>query len=231
MRGGLATSGNDLTGAIPAQLANLAALVLLDLSADELAGPVPAQLGQLARLGRLDLRDNRLTGPIPADLARLGRLVEPSLVVDAPPAQPPAGGEYAVTGRGAGGEELFSLRFGMPEVVGGDGGSSFVFALPVRAEWEDQLARITLSGAEGTVTVDRESNRPVAIARDPRTGRVRAILRGASAEGLGGGWDRLPSQGPEVMSSRGIPDPEAWRRVGGSPAAGPRDEHPVPPVP
>ena len=138
--------------------------------------------------------------------------LEPALVVDAPPTQPPAGGEHELTGRGAGGEELFSLRFGMPGVAGGAGGSSFVFALPLRAEWEDWLAGVTLSGPEGTVTVDRDTNRPVSIARDPRTGRVRAILRGAAAEGLGGGGDRLPLRGLEVASSRGIPGPEAWQR-------------------
>lgn len=96
---------------------------------------------------------------------------------------------------------------------GSDGGSSFVFALPVRGEWEDRLASITLSGPGGTVTLDRESDRPVAIVRGPRTGRVRGIPRGASAVGLGGadgGGDRL--QGLEVMTSRGVPGPETWRR-------------------
>ena len=138
--------------------------------------------------------------------------LEPALVVDVPPAPAPPAGEHELTGRTAGGEELFSLRFGMPEVAGGDGGSSFVFALPVRAGWEDQLAGITLWGPEGTVTVDRESNRPVTIARDPRSGRVRAILRGASAKGPGAGGDRVWLRGLEVASSRGIPGQEAWRR-------------------
>ena len=141
--------------------------------------------------------------------------LEPALVVDVPPALPPAGSEHQLTGRTAGGEELFSVRFGMLEVAGGDGGSSFVFALPVRGEWEDRLAGITLSGPGGTVTLDRESDRPVAIVRDPWTGRVRGILRGASAVGLGGGdegGDRLALQGHEVMTSRGIPGAGAWRR-------------------
>ena len=79
--------------------------------------------------------------------------------------------------------KLFSVRFGMPGVAGGEGGSSFVFALPVRGEWEDRLAGITLSGPGGTVTLDRESDRPVAIVRDPRAG----YSGGASAVGLGGG--------------------------------------------
>jgi len=46
---------------------------------------------------------------------------------------------------------------------------------------------------------------PMAIHRDRRTGEVRAILRGERA--LGG----APA-GTEVLRSRGIPGPEAWRR-------------------
>ena len=141
--------------------------------------------------------------------------LEPALVVDAPLSLPSAGGDHELTGRTATGEVLFSLRFGIPEPGSGDDGSSFVFALPVRAEWEVQLASITLSGPEGTATLDRGSNRPVSIVRDPRTGRIRGILRGASALGLAaadGGGDPLPLQGLEVVSSRGIPGSGAWKR-------------------
>ena len=48
-----------------------------------------------------------------------------------------------------------------------------------------------------------------------RKGRIRGILRGASALGLAGGdsgGDLLPLQGLEVLSSRGIPGSGAWRR-------------------
>ena len=44
--------------------------------------------------------------------------LEPALVVDAPPSPPLPGGDRGVTGWTAGGEELFSLRFAMPEVGG-----------------------------------------------------------------------------------------------------------------
>ena len=141
--------------------------------------------------------------------------LEPALVVDAPPALPPSGGDYVVTGRTAGGEELFSLRFGMPEVDGGDGGSSFVFAIPVEVGWGDQLAGITLSGPGENATLNLDTDRPVVILRNPRSGQVRGILRGSSAAGLADadgrvGW--LPLQGLEVWTSRGIPGLDAWRR-------------------
>ena len=141
--------------------------------------------------------------------------IEPSFVVDAPPALPASSGEYAITGRTASGGELFSLSFTMPETADGDGSSSFAFALPARPGWAGTLASITLTGPGGTVTLDGKSDRSMAILRNPRTGQIRGILRGvpapadaqadAAAE-LGGG------PGLEVLFSRGIPDAAAWRR-------------------
>ena len=136
-------------------------------------------------------------------------------MVDAPPALPASAGEYAITGRTASGRELFSLSFTMPETADGDGSSSFAFAVPARPGWAGTLASITLTGPGGTVTLDGESDRSMAILRNPRTGQIRGILRGvpapaeaqadAAAE-LGGG------PGLEVLFSRGIPDAAAWRR-------------------
>ena len=103
--------------------------------------------------------------------------LEPAFVVDAPAALPDSAGEYRITGRTAGGGQLFSLSFTMPETADGDGSSGFAFALPVRAGWEGSLATITLDGPGGTVTLDGESDIPMAIQRDPRTGQVRGILR------------------------------------------------------
>ena len=117
-------------------------------------------------------------------------------------------------GRTVGGEELFSVRFGMPGVEGG-GAASFTFAIPVESEWASELAGITLSGPGGSATLDLDTDRPVVVLRDPETGRVRGILRGLAAEALGdgiGGVTRLPLQGLEVMTSRGIPGADAWRR-------------------
>ena len=140
--------------------------------------------------------------------------LEPAFVVDAPPASRPSGNGYEIAGWSDSGEELFSLRFGMPESDGGDGGS-FAFTIPVRPEWAKELAGITLHGPGGETTLNLDTDRPMVVLRDPRTGRIRGILRGSRAAGLAGedagaGW--LPLQGLEVMSSRGIPGPEAWRR-------------------
>ena len=60
-----------LGGTIPPELAQLTALVRLDLSSGYLEGPIPAELGDLAALELLDLSGNRLTGPIPGAFGRL----------------------------------------------------------------------------------------------------------------------------------------------------------------
>ena len=139
--------------------------------------------------------------------------LEPAFVIDAPAAFPDSAGEYRITGRNAAGGELFSHSFTMLVTVDGDGSSGFAFALPVRAGWEGSLATITLSGPEGSVTLDGESDIPMAILRNPRTGQVRGILRDplqatqAAADGAG-----VPAPGLEVLFSRGIPGAAAWRR-------------------
>ena len=139
--------------------------------------------------------------------------LEPAFVVDAPPALPDSAGQYRITGRNASGNgELFSFSFAMPVTADGDGSSSFAFALPVRAGWEGDLATITLSGPGGSVTLDGDSDIPMAILRDPTTGQVRGILRDTraatevAADGVGAPVPRL-----EVLFSRGIPGSSAWR--------------------
>ena len=139
--------------------------------------------------------------------------LEPAFVVDAPPALPDSAGAYRITGRTASGAELFSFSFTMPATADGDGSSGFAFALPVRAGWGDSLATITLSGPGGTVTLDGESDIPMAILRDPRTGQVRGILRDmpaateVAADAVG-----AVAPGIEVLFSRGIPEARAWTR-------------------
>ena len=140
--------------------------------------------------------------------------LEPTFVVNAPAALPDSAGAHRVTGRSDSGDVLFSFSFAMPEVADGDGGSAFAFVLPARADWASGLATITLTGPGGAATLDRETERPMAILRDPRDGRVRGFLRdlppatraAADAVGIGAGTDF------EVFFSRGIPDVAAWSR-------------------
>ena len=151
-----------------------------------------------------------LWGGIGADTVPV---LEPAFVVNAPPALPDSAGEYQVVGRTSDGGQLFSLSFTMPEVADGDGSSSFAFVLPVRSEWEENLARITLTGPKGSFTLDGGSDLPMAILRNPSTGQVRAILRDpppatqTAADGRAAGVPGL-----EILFSRGIPSGDAWRR-------------------
>ena len=107
------------------------------------------------------------------------------------------------------------MSFEMPVVADGDGGSSFVFALPVQPGWAEELATITLSGPGGSVRLDGETDRPVTILRDPATGEIRGILRSVP-DGTGSGVDAVSAlavePGVEVLTSRGIPEAEDWRR-------------------
>ena len=139
--------------------------------------------------------------------------LEPAFVVDAPPALPDSVGDFRVSGRTTGGRELFSLSFTMPETADGDGSSSFAFILPVRPEWEGNLASITLTGPGGSFTLDGGSDLPMAILRNPLTGQIRGILRDpppatqTAADGRAAG-----EPGLEILFSRGIPSGDAWRR-------------------
>ena len=138
--------------------------------------------------------------------------LEPAFVLDAPPALPRTGGDYRLAGRVGGGEEMFSFNFTMPEIADADGRSSFAFVLPLRPEWEGRLAGLVLTGPDGSAVLDGESDRPMAILRDPRTGRIRGIVRGPPgtatlAEALA---TLSPEPTMEVLYSRGLPGAEAW---------------------
>ena len=139
--------------------------------------------------------------------------LEPAFMVHAPTALPDSAGDYRLTGRNASGTQLFSLSFTMPVTDDGDGSSSFAFALPVQAGWNDSLATITLSGPGGSVTLDGDSDIPMTILRDPRTGQVRGILRDTPL-GAEVAADAIRARAPdlEVLFSRGIPGAAAWRR-------------------
>ena len=155
-------------------------------------------------------------------------VLEPAFVVDAPPTLPRSGGPYTLTGLGVAGETLFSLNFGMQEMADGDGESGFVFALPVSPAWANRLATVALVGPGGTATLSSASRPPAAILRDPRTGRVRGIVRDlTSLDGGGDGFSALAGAAAypaslaailpdaadlEVLVSRGLPSADQWRR-------------------
>ena len=141
--------------------------------------------------------------------------LNPVFIVEAPPALPDSTGAYTLTGRTEGGAELFSFRFAMPRAADGDGGSGFAFVLPAEPGWAGELAGITLAGPGGTFALNDDSDVPTAILRDPRTGRVRGILREVPppARAAMDAAERSAA-GPELemLFSRGMPDAAAWRR-------------------
>ena len=142
-----------------------------------------------------------------------GPYLRPAFFIDAPPTLPAAGGAYSLTGRDPGGAELFSLSFAMAEYTDAeDDRAGFSFALPVT--WTEELASITLQGPEGSASLDRDTDDPVTILRDPATGQIRgifdgpppaALAPGPAAAPLAPGPAAAPGQGFEVLFSRGIP--------------------------
>ena len=75
---------------------------------------------------------------------------------------------------------------------------AFAFVLPLGAGRSGSVASVTLSGPDGTVTLDEDTDMPMAILRDLRTGQVRAFRRGLRAPPRAG-------SGLELLWSRGIP--------------------------
>ena len=71
---GLILRSNNLSGALPPELARLTRLRILSLRFNQLSGPIPPELGQLTGLTSLNLHRNRLTGPIPPELGQLNNL-------------------------------------------------------------------------------------------------------------------------------------------------------------
>ncbi|WP_428275267.1 Ig-like domain-containing protein [Candidatus Palauibacter sp.] len=145
-------------------------------------------------------------------------VLEPAFVVDAPPALPASTGAWQLRGVTVAGGELFSLRFDMRETTHG-APPFFVFALPAQPEWAGRLARITLTGPAGSVSLEAESDRPMTVMRDTRTGRVLGILRGRRAEAGARDAMAAPAEvasaleaGLEALFSRGIPELSEWRR-------------------
>ena len=137
--------------------------------------------------------------------------LEPAFVVDASPTLPREDGPYRLTGESDAGSVLFTLNFSMSEYVDTEGGS-FAFILPVRGDWPLRLARITLSGPEGSESIVAGGDRYVALVLDRDFGTVRGILRDWVSPGSATPPGRRipPEPGMTVVVSGGIPDPDLW---------------------
>lgn len=136
--------------------------------------------------------------------------LNPAFFTDAPPALPAVGGLWSLTGWDPDGTQLFSLSFDMAEFTDSDGDEAgFSFALPVT--WTGELARIELQGPRGSAGLDRNTDDPLTILRDPATGQVRGILDGDPARAAAsdaGGSAAGAAGGFQVLFSRGIPGVE-----------------------
>ena len=164
-----------------------------------------------ARARSSDVQTLLLWGGVDAEGALF---LEPAFVVDAAPVLPSPGGDYRLEGRATSGRQLFSLGFDMLEVADGEEVGAFAFTVPVQPEWAGALATITLSGSDGSYTLDRESDRPMAILLDPHTGQVHGILRdlpeGSRTQADAGIVSA--HDGVVVLISGGIPDAIQWNR-------------------
>ena len=80
---------------------------------------------------------------------------------------------------------------------------------PFREEWRGTLDRIVLRGPEGTITLDRDTRRPMAIVIDRASGQIRAILRGdaveARIEAAETEGEAEAADGTRVLVSYGLP--------------------------
>ena len=127
--------------------------------------------------------------------------LRPAFYTHAAPTVPPEEGAFELTGRDGNGIVLFSLQFDMTAIAHQEGQEAgFTFGVPVT--WDGGLSSVTLTGPGGSAVMDRDTDRPLTILRDPLTGRIRAILESdaADAEGLGHLKDY------EAIFSRGLPE-------------------------
>ena len=84
-------------------------------------------------------------------------------------------GPYRIHGTTSDGGTVFSLAFTPSD--DGHGGRHFFFTVPIEADWEEALERITLTGPEGEAYVDQADERRMTVVTESGTGRLRAILR------------------------------------------------------
>ena len=91
----LVLGGNNLTGALPAELGDLIQIRYLLIGDNSLSGPIPPELGKLTQLLILTADYNQLSGPVPAELGNLNNLVLLNLSDNALTCIPPALEELA----------------------------------------------------------------------------------------------------------------------------------------
>ncbi len=135
--------------------------------------------------------------------------LRPSFFVDAPPTLPETGGPWSLTATDGAGTVLFSLSFAMSEFTDTDDQrAGFSFAVPVA--WTQEVERITLDGPGGSTSLDRDTDQPMTILRDPATGRIRGILDGPpepeAALGATAASAAAAARDLQVLFSRGIPN-------------------------
>ena len=139
------------------------------------------------RLSQAFERRIRIDGPallLWGGVDEQGKLVlKPAFVVDAKSAVVPMPGPYSLTGRDGDGRTLFSLSFDMDRLSDLGDAKAFAHLQPVGPVWRGALASIELSGPEGEVTVDMETDDPMTILRDPDSGQFRAFLSGVRPDG------------------------------------------------
>ena len=141
--------------------------------------------------------------------------LNPAFVTEARPSLLDRAGAWRVVGEAGDGRVLFDRRFEMAEVADADGRKSFALALPADPGWAGVLARIVLTGPDGSAAMNAGAGPTAALLRDPVTGRARGILRDWPRQGPAGqatAARALPEPGLEVQVSTGVPRPDAWRR-------------------
>ena len=84
-------SRNQLTGTIPPELGGLPAMISLLLNENQLTGSIPTELGNLTALESLWLHSNQLSGPVPSQLAQLSNLEKLTLSSNALTGEIPSG--------------------------------------------------------------------------------------------------------------------------------------------
>ena len=127
--------------------------------------------------------------------------LEPAFAHDARLKLPQAPGPYRLEGLDAEGRRLFSFSFTPDELD--HGGSGFLFAIPFEPEWAEDLDRITLTGPEGSTTLDRDTGGRAALIIDRASGRVRTIARDWSDRGAASAAAIAADAQVEVI--RGLP--------------------------